>query len=381
MATAFASTTRSLAAEKTGTSMIAIAVATVALLLWLGWFLLAHVTRFEVSQDARLEVSAEPRELSTAEAGRLVGVRLAIGQEVQAGEVVAELDATEQRARLREEEVRQLAYPGQISSLEREIAALGAADVHDRQSAAAMARTTTAQLEGAQSAAQFASDFEKRQRADNEAGGATGVDVARAAAEARKADSARDALAADARRVIADAATRRDQNAARMEELRRSLMDLQTEQTKSASTIAGLKAEIENRIVRAPVSGRLAEAANLRPGAFVRSGERLATIVPTSRLMIVADFDPSALGHIQVGQAARLRLTGFPWAQYGSVTARVAHVAGEIRDGHLRAELAVTGTSLHGVALTHGMAGVAEVEVERLSPARLILRTLGQNLQ
>ena len=54
----------------------------------------------------------------------------------------------------------------------------------------------------------------------------------------------------------------------------------------------------------------------------------------------MAEFEPaSALGRIHSGQVAELRLTGFPWLQYGTVAARVASVASEPRDGSIRVEL------------------------------------------
>jgi membrane fusion protein (multidrug efflux system) len=99
--------------------------------------------------------------------------------------------------------------------------------------------------------------------------------------------------------------------------------------------------------------------------------------VPSGDLILVAEFDPaSALGRIRPGQAATLRLAGYPWAQYGTVSARVERVAGELRNGQLRVELRATRNAVHGVRLAHGLAGTVEVEVESLSPARLLARSL-----
>ena len=76
------------------------------------------------------------------------------------------------------------------------------------------------------------------------------------------------------------------------------------------------------------------EAADLQIGAVVREGDTLGAILPPSALKVVAHFPPpAALGRLQPGQPARLRLTGFPWTQYGSVAATVASVAHEARDG------------------------------------------------
>ena len=95
-------------------------------------------------------------------------------------------------------------------------------------------------------------------------------------------------------------------------------------------------------------------------------------------LKIVTDFlPPAALGRIQPGQPARLRLEGFPWTQYGAVSATVASVASEVRDGWVRVELAVHPDAAPPIPLQHGLPGTIEVEVDHISPATLVLRTAG----
>ena len=76
------------------------------------------------------------------------------------------------------------------------------------------------------------------------------------------------------------------------------------------------------------------------------------------------------------GQAARLRLDGFSWLQYGSLEARVTQLGSEARDGRVRIELAVLSTSGQ-VPLQHGLPGTLEIEVERVAPAILVLRVVG----
>ena len=117
----------------------------------------------------------------------------------------------------------------------------------------------------------------------------------------------------------------------------------------------------------------------LRVGGVVREGDRLATVVPVGELKVVADFLPSvALGRIRPGQPARLRLDGFPWTQYGTVAATVSQVAAEARYGRVRVELAVVPDPRSSIRMQHGLPGALEVEVERVSPATLVLRAAGQ---
>jgi membrane fusion protein (multidrug efflux system) len=121
--------------------------------------------------------------------------------------------------------------------------------------------------------------------------------------------------------------------------------------------------------------------AALQIGAVVRQGDTLGTILPPSTLKIVAHFPPSAaLGRLHPQQPARLRLTGFPWTQYGSLTATVASVAHETHDGQIRVELSLTPDATSTIPLQHGLPGSVEVEVERLAPAMLVLRAVGTRL-
>ena len=129
------------------------------------------------------------------------------------------------------------------------------------------------------------------------------------------------------------------------------------------------------------MAGRLGEVAELRIGSVVREGDRLAVVVPRGDLQVVADFlPPSALGRIRPGQPARLRLEGFPWAQYGSLAATVSRVASEVRNGGVRVELSVDPDGAAPIPLQHGLPGAVEVQVERVAPVTLVLRTAGKLL-
>jgi membrane fusion protein (multidrug efflux system) len=58
----------------------------------------------------------------------------------------------------------------------------------------------------------------------------------------------------------------------------------------------------------------------------------------------------------------------------------VTSVANESRDDQLRVELAVDPGSVPSIHLQHGLAGTVEVQIDRLSPAILLLRAAGQHL-
>lgn len=376
----FARTTRSLSVDSSRYVLIALTVAAVGLLVWLIWFCFGAVTVYEVSRQARLEVGTAPRDVTPVQAGRLIETRLTIGKTVHVGDVLVAMDATSQRLRLADAQARLRSLPLRSASLRREIDSLRDAKFDGERSASAELEAARARLAEASAAAEFARESERRQRADSLSGGSPRVEALRAATEARKAEASRSALSADVTKLGLSARTRSAENAAQIESLSRTALAIDAEIVATRELIEQLKVEIENRIVRAPIDGVVGEVAPLRAGAVVAPGQKLATIVPTGTLLIVAEFDPAtAIGRLRPRQRAQLRLDGFPWAQFGSVDATVLRVAGEIRDRSVRVELAASQQATRGLALRHGMTGTVEVSVERLSPATLLLRTIGQS--
>jgi membrane fusion protein (multidrug efflux system) len=110
------------------------------------------------------------------------------------------------------------------------------------------------------------------------------------------------------------------------------------------------------------------------------AAERLATIVPAGRTRAVAEFACAAGGRIAPGQRAVLRMEGFPWTRFGTLAATVERVASEPVHGRLRVELQLADVAGTHIPATHGLPGSAEVAVERVSPADLLLRAAGRLL-
>jgi membrane fusion protein (multidrug efflux system) len=374
----FSKTTQSLALDSSRIVLISLGLAGVALIAWLLWFGLGSVTVYEVSRQARLQVGTAPREVSSLLAGRLTRAPIVIGQRVNAGDVLVELDSTRQQLRLAEAQARLPLYPARIASLRKEIAYLGRVLANEQRSTQAAVRAAQARLQGANAASRFAKDSADRIRSDAATGGSAAVDAVRAAADARKAESERDISAADLARLGVDATVSADQTRVQMEKLTRDLLATQQEAASTRQSIEQLRLEVANHQIRAPVSGVVGEMRALSAGAYVAPGQKLATIIPQGDLLIVAEFDPTtALGRIRPGQTARFQLEGFPWVQFGTVEATAIRVAGEIRDKALRAEFRIKRDATRGLELRHGLPGRVEVRVETVTPAKLLLRSVG----
>jgi membrane fusion protein (multidrug efflux system) len=207
------------------------------------------------------------------------------------------------------------------------------------------------------------------------------LEYMRTKTEAVRQRAALGAVALELARLDGAQRTRDMQGQGRTEELRSEIASLEGQLQRARAAIEVLEEEVQKRTVRAGVPGRVGEVARVGVGQFVKVGERLAMIVPYGSLCAVADFQPeAALGRIRAGQAARLRMEGFPWTQYGTVPATVTNVASELRDGKVRVELRIEPSPSSRIPLGHGMPGSVEVDVERATPAHLVFRAAGRQL-
>jgi multidrug resistance efflux pump len=339
------------------------------------------VTLYAVSDTARLEISQAAHPVEAPVAGRVVATQLALGREVQSGEVLVDLDATAQELQLEEERSRVRALTPQLSALRATIAAEEQA-LREAQRAGRIAldesRARHNEAEVVARTAEEEAELFARLHARNLS---SQLDLLRAKAEVQKRRAAAHTLHMAVSRLESDHRTQESDRKARIESLQRDVAHLTGDIVTAAAAVERLAHEIERRHVRAPMSGRLGEVAELRIGSVVREGDRLAAVVPGGNLQVVADFLPqAALGRIQPGQPARLRLDGFPWTQYGSLAATVSRVASEVRDGRVRVELSVDLDGASPIPLQHGLPGSVEVQVERVVPATLVLRAAGKIL-
>jgi multidrug resistance efflux pump len=123
MANPFFRSERFLESETSYRSVWGLLIAAVLLTLWLAWFFRARVLVYAVSDTADLEVDRAAHPIESQYTGRVVASTLALDREVQAGEVLVELDADTQKLQLSEESTRLLALRPQAASVEEQIAA------------------------------------------------------------------------------------------------------------------------------------------------------------------------------------------------------------------------------------------------------------------
>jgi membrane fusion protein (multidrug efflux system) len=379
MAVAFFRSRRLLEGDDSHAWGLTAIVAVIVLCVWILWFFLARVAIYKVSDAARLESGGAAYQVQAPVAGRVVFSVLNLGLQVEKGRVLVQLDDEAERRKLQEERTARTVLAPQLEAIRDQIKAEEAALAASEETARVALNQARAQLHGAVEALRYAED--KARRYEQGRGAVAEIDLLQAKAQAQERRTAVDTDRLEIARLERDEMTRERDRAAHIDDLKKQASGLEGQVETKAATIVRLEYESEERKIRAPVTGSLAEIAPLRVGTVVGEGERLASIVPSRTIYAVAEFVPSeALGHIRPGQRAWIRLKGFPWTEYGSLAATVVSVASEIRDGSIRVEFMVHVNPTSTVPIQHGLPGMVEVETERVTPATLVLRAAGQLL-
>jgi membrane fusion protein (multidrug efflux system) len=381
MATSFSRTLRSLRADRPTSLVVAMLVGGVLVAVWAWWMLAVRVAVYEATPSARLEVERASHPVQAPVSGRVISASMPLGRELEVGDVLCELDVDTQRLELLQAQARLAAIGPEIAAARKEMEAQAQAAADDGMGINANSAEARARHDEAVAAAKLADDHLARTTKLRAEGLASEADLSRAKADVEQRRAAAAALRAAIGRIGASGRADLSDRRARREAVGREIATLEGEELTTKALIERLEHEVGRRVVRASVAGRLAEVASITVGSVVAEGDRMGAIVPRGGLRIVAEYPPSrALGRIHVGQPGRLRLEGFPWAQHGTLPATVSRVASEVRDGRVRVELDVLPHQLT-IPLQHGLPGTLEVEVERASPAVLVLRAAGKVLE
>jgi membrane fusion protein (multidrug efflux system) len=378
---AFTRTTRSLQADGFRRDLVWIGLAAVTLGLWSAWFFGARVRVFAMSTTARLEVEQAVHPVEALVEGRVIRTTLELGRAVETGEVLVALDSRDLELELAEARAHAAGLADQLRVLDREIAAEEQVLREEQGMTSLALAEAKAQTSEAEAEARFALEKASRWKTLAKGGVVSGVDGLAAEAQSQVQSERVRALVLGSQRLKQERRTRISTQTALLGRLAREQAELRATFATDEAAIDRLANELERHLIRAPVAGRLGEVASLRVGGVVEAGERLASVVPEGRVSAVAFVSPAeAAGRIRPGQPARLRMDGVPWTQYGSLRARVRSVASEPRGGEVRVELALARRGVGGSAipLEHGLPGVAEIEVERATPAELVLRAAGR---
>jgi multidrug resistance efflux pump len=378
----FSRSLRRLEADSSRRSVILLAVVICVISLWVAWFVTARVAVYATTAAARLEVSQENHPVEAPVAGRVINSRFSAGQRVRAGDVLLELDANPERLARNEAAAKLAPAAEQLVSLKEELTAAEQALAVERRSAEAANAEAVAKAQQSAAAAELAVEEARRLSDLQRRGLVSDLDAIRGQKLAEERQSESRAADFAARRLARDLDAKEQDRLARVARLKNEVAAVEGGRSEAVAAADRLDYQIEQRQVRAPIDGTLAEVSPLKIGGMVQTGDRICTIVPDGTLKVVALFAPSvALGRVREGQAARVRLEGFPWTQYGSARASVSHVSGEVRDGQVRVELALSPATDTEIPYQHGLPAEVDVEIEQISPMAMVVRTVGSHLR
>ena len=382
MATPFSQSLRSLEIDASHPSVFAFGGAAVFLGAWLFWFLHVVVTLHEATDSGRIEVAEAAKPLNAAIGGRIRGTMLVLGKSVQLGEVLVELDSETEQRQLDEELARAASFAPQLAALHRRVSEETDALASNRAAANAAVGVGRARQEEASIDSRLANEEAIQAQRLRDNGLISTRDFLRARSAAEHKLTSIDAVGHDLQRLSGEGQARENQARAQIDALLFDIAELEGKRTTSFATIDVLKVQIAKRLLRAPIDGTIGEVApEHQIGSFVQAGDRLGVLIPKGQLIAVADFVPEdALGRIRRGQSGRMRVDGFPWAQYGTVPVTVRNVASEARNGRIRVELDLVPGGNPLIPLEHGLPGALEIDVETSSPARIALRYAGSRL-
>lgn len=375
-------------------------------LLWAGF---GQVDIVAVA-PGRIVVSDGTKLIQPLEASVVTAIKVKDGDQVQAGQVLIELDATapqadrtslqEQREAARSEAARSRALlqalasgrapqadqPADRAQLQSEWADMSA---RQAQQAAEIARreaelqTVRAGLAKLEATLPLAQQREADFRALSEQGfvaGHAGQDRTR-----ERIELERDLATQRARLQEAQAALHESQQdrQAYLAETRRTLNERLAQASLKHTQLQqeGAKAEQRERLtsLKAPVKGTVQQLAIRTTGGVVTPAQTLLVIVPEqAEVNAEVTIDNKDIGFVHEGQEAQVKLETFPFTRYGTVQAQVRWVTGDavvqVKEGQPQSaifpatlQLQQTSVNVDGkrIKLTPGMNLTAEIKTGR----------------
>ena len=232
---------------------------------------MARVGVYAISETARLEVAEALQPLESPVSGRIVAVEAVLGDRVEAGDALFQIEAEVQRLQLERQRREGASSAAQQSAVDEELRVKARA--LDQQLDAARAALAEARARQSESdeQARFATDKEKRMEDLYARGLISEVERLQAQTEMRQSLAAGETQRLAVVRFEAELLARENAGRAELAELERERARLAGDVDTSETSVERLEHELGQRIVRAPVTGKIATLAPA-PGRRRRVG-------------------------------------------------------------------------------------------------------------
>lgn len=95
--------------------------------------------------------------------------------------------------------------------------------------------------------------------------------------------------------------------------------------------LAQLRKQLDNLIIKAPVSGTIQNMAGIYAGSTVMAGQDLAQISPDTSLIVEAYLSPNDIGLIRKKMEARFQIDAFNYNQWGIASGIVEEISNDVQ--------------------------------------------------
>ncbi|WP_444940699.1 HlyD family secretion protein [Microbulbifer sp. ZKSA004] len=381
MSTPFFHTTRSITSDSIRALIAATALGTLLLAAWAIWFFTVEITTYSVTEDARLEQEQNTVHVSTQRVGRVVQIEAELGDTLEQGDVLIRLDTSVLDLSLQGDSKISGSLRDQLESVQRERELLDKKFGEDEKALSDQLKLLEQQYHLQVSNQKIQADVADRYERLLQKQQSSELDYLAAKRTYQQ-------MAMATLKVQADIRALEDRRAQLISEYQLEVSALKQRH----QDIDGKIAEVDTRIqqshlavseqnLRAPITGVLASLTKIREGEVLVGGQQVATIQAEGVISIQAFFPPAlALGHIQPGQKAQVKLDGFSWARFGQLEARVERVASAVQQGKVLVQLSLQGEAPPHLPLLHDLPARVEIATGKKTPYQLLLQRTGEIL-
>ncbi|UXH76861.1 HlyD family type I secretion periplasmic adaptor subunit [Roseateles amylovorans] len=291
------------------------------LLVGVAWSSIATVDEVTRS-DGRIVPDGKEQIITSLESGMLSKLLVREGEEVEAGQPLAELDPTRAEAAQNESQVKRLGVMAQVARLRAE--ALGQAlkfppEVQQVQ------RLVDSETEV----------FETRRRVLEEAVSSINRSVGLLATEQKMAqDMASKGLMSNVEvmrltRQVNELQQQRNERISRFrQEASTDLSRVQTELAQIDEQMVVRRDALQHTVLKSPVKGLVKNIKMNTVGGVVSSGAPIMEIVPLGpRVLVEARVKPRDIGFVQVGQSAIVKLSGYDYNVNGGLHGKIEYIS------------------------------------------------------
>lgn len=285
------------------------------------WASLAHVDEVTRS-DGRIVPDGREQVIASLDSGILRELHVREGQEVQAGQELAQLDPTRVEASQNEGQAKRIALKAQAARLTAEA---GARALKFPPEVLAVPSLVEAETEA----------YEARRRLLDEAVSAIGRSAGLLAREQRLAqDMSARGLMSDVEvmrlnRQVNELQQQRNERISRFrQEASSELVRVQNELTQLDEQMVVRQDAMQRTVLKSPVHGVVKNIRVNTVGGVVTTGAPVMEISPIGpRVRVEARIKPKDIGFLRVGQTAEIRLNGYDFNVYGGLEGKIEYIS------------------------------------------------------